>query len=235
MAMRDPYSDMKAASCMPQHCFCEAIRFGDWIRQPSNAWSNLAFTCVAIFILWVFYRANAERSNRLARYPVYTWLFAFGSFLIGFGSFYYHASLTFIGQWFDVMGMYFTVIFFIMYNIDRLCDLKPTKFILIYLAINTVLAYVLYCFPEMRRYLFGTFVGIFLMSVWYVQAKVKTKINAKYLYLSMFFLALGFALWMLDIDKNCMLPLWFVAATCFLACAFSNIIAANVYLLFLRR
>lgn len=202
----DPYSAMKAASCMPHHCFCEAIRFGDWIRQPSNSWSNLAFTCVAMFILWFFFREKAERSNRLVQYPVYTWLFAFGTFLIGFGSFYYHASLTFMGQWFDVMGMYFTVTFFILYNIDRLLDVKPVKFMLYYFALNVMLALVLAYVPEARRYLFGGFVAAFLLSVWYVQARMKSHITSTYLFLALGCLGIGFGLWVLDIQKIVCVP-----------------------------
>ncbi len=201
MAFKDPYHGMEPANCMPDNCFCEAIHYGDWIRQPANTWSNLFFIFVAIFILWNLYNTKTNRSNHLLTYHSFTWLFAFGCFLTGAGSFYYHASFTLYGQWFDVMGMYLSITFFTVYNIDRIYKLRPLKFILLYLGINLLLCFFLTSFPETRRYLFAAFVLIFLGSVFYTQARLKTFISEKYLYLSLFSFVLGFGLWILDIQK----------------------------------
>jgi len=186
---------------MPDNCFCETIRYGEWIRQPANTWSNLAFVIITVIILWVLYSTKTNRKNQLLTYHSYTWIFAFGCVLTGAGSFYYHASFTLLGQWFDVMGMYCAITFFTVYNIDRLYYLKPVKFVIVYLAINTLLCFFLTSFPEIRRYLFGVFVFVFLGSVFYSQIKLKTIISGKYLYLSMLSFGLGFGLWILDIKK----------------------------------
>ena len=210
MDKEDPYFEMEPANCMPDNCFCEAIHYGGWIRQPANTWSNLAFIAVALGILWILYRKKTDRSNLLLTHSTYTWLFAFSCLLTGVGSFYYHASFTLMGQWFDMMGMYFSITFFTIYNIDRLHGIKPFKFISLYLATNLLLCFLLTSVPEVRRYLFAAFVLLFLASIFYTQNKLKTRIKAKYLLWSMLSFSLGFALWILDIKKIICAPnsLW---------------------------
>ena len=55
MAIDDPYYGMEPANCIPDNCFCEAIRYGEWIRQPANTWSNLFFILIAeiILLIWI--------------------------------------------------------------------------------------------------------------------------------------------------------------------------------------
>jgi hypothetical protein len=231
MAKEDPYLGIEPANCMPDNCFCEAIHYGSWIRQPANTWSNLAFIAVALGILWILYRNRTDRSNLLLSHPVYTWLFAFGCTLTGLGSFYYHASFTLMGQWFDMMGMYFSITFFTIYNIDRLYGIKPVKFISLYLATNLLLCLFLTAVPEVRRYLFAAFVLLFLASIFYTQNKLKTKINAKYLFWSMFSFGLAFALWILDIKKIVCAPnsLWQLHSIWHLLTALSGLLIYLYY------
>src|SRR5688572_22117478 len=80
----------KPASCMPDGCFCEAIRDGV-IRQPLNALSSLAFVIVGVLVVLAMRRMS---------------VFALAMAVIGFGSAFYHASLGFVGQFVDVTGMY---------------------------------------------------------------------------------------------------------------------------------
>src|SRR5688500_11844388 len=76
------------ATCMPDACFCEGIRAGG-VRQPANAWSSLSFVVVAIGVV-----LTTERRR-------FVELFVIAAFLLGATSAYYHASLTFFGQWLD--------------------------------------------------------------------------------------------------------------------------------------
>ncbi len=197
----DPYFGMAPANCLPDDCFCEAVRYGEWIRQPADTWSNLAFILISIVIVWMVYYRKPGWSNTLVQHPSYSWLFALASFLTGVGSFYYHASLTFISQWFDVMGMYFSVTFFIIYNLDRLYKIGPAKVFILYFAVNIFLGVLLVTIPEARRYLFGSFMLLLLVSVYYSQSKLKTEIRTTYLYLAIACFAVAFGLWILDIKK----------------------------------
>jgi len=195
----DPYFGMRQATCMPDDCFCEALRYGEWIRQPSNTWSNLGFIVVAILILVLLSRNKGDTRNRLLAFPSLSWLFAFSCLLTGVGSFFYHASFTFIGQWFDVMGMYFSITFFLIYNIDRLYDLKPVKVYLAYFGVNVFLGLCLYYIPEARRYLFATFVILLVISIFYSQWKLRTSIKTKYIWWSILSFGVAYLLWILDL------------------------------------
>eukprot|EP01094_Clydonella_sp_ATCC50884_P001324 TRINITY_DN109_c0_g1_i3.p1 TRINITY_DN109_c0_g1~~TRINITY_DN109_c0_g1_i3.p1 ORF type:complete len:183 (+),score=58.84 TRINITY_DN109_c0_g1_i3:139-687(+) len=91
------------ATCMPDDCFCEAPRLNTLIRQPANTWSNLAFVVVALYVLSLgrygrTFRSSPPPSPLFAKMSV---CFAVGCVIEGMGSFFYHQSLTYAGQWFD--------------------------------------------------------------------------------------------------------------------------------------
>src|SRR5712671_5207289 len=75
--------------------FCER-RLCAWIVEPSNAWSNVAYVLVGLFIIW----RNSERS-RDARTAI-----GVGAVLIGLGSFSFHATGIRVFEIVDVSTMY---------------------------------------------------------------------------------------------------------------------------------
>lgn len=75
----------------------------EWIVNPADTWSNLAYV---IFGVLMWYRASRAGDARLA-------LFGPASVAVGICSFVYHASYTYFFQFFDFLGMFlfcFTVI-----------------------------------------------------------------------------------------------------------------------------
>ena len=111
-ALSIDWAAWRPATCLPNACFCEAIGDGT-IRQPINTWSNLAFVWMGIFIA---VSATPDRPLRRS----YALLLAFACVAIGLGSCFYHASLSFVGQWFDVMSMYLLGVFMVLYASARL-------------------------------------------------------------------------------------------------------------------
>jgi hypothetical protein len=90
--------------------YCERNRFADFIRQPVNAWSNLVYFFLGGWILVIGLhdlRAKTPQ-NALQAFPAITlWM---GLMLVGlcFGSFFFHASVTQLGQHWD-MGFTYAV------------------------------------------------------------------------------------------------------------------------------
>lgn len=72
--------------------FCEA-RLCAWVAEPANAWSSLAYVFAALYMA----RAPARSGG---------WAIILAQLTIGVGSFFFHASGTFLGELVDQTGMY---------------------------------------------------------------------------------------------------------------------------------
>lgn len=86
-----PWSDLTASSIE----FCEKASC-TWIRELGNTWSNLPFLGVAF---WIF--TKTRESDRHLR-PI-----AYAAFFTGIGSFFFHASETYLGEVLDYAGLFF--------------------------------------------------------------------------------------------------------------------------------
>jgi hypothetical protein len=114
-----PWQAWQPSLCFP-NCFCEAIRPG-FVRQPANTFSNLGYVLVGLLIaLSPQSSATASAQNLLRSHSGYTTLYGWAVVSIGIGSLFYHASLTYTGQFFDWVGMYAFISFVAVYNAVRL-------------------------------------------------------------------------------------------------------------------
>lgn len=193
-AVRTLTYETRAASCMPDSCFCEAIR-SDGIKQPANAWSSLAFVVVAAMVLR---RWAGKPSAGRAAYPL---LYAFTLVVIGLGSAFFHATLSFTGQFADVLGMYLIATFALLYSIDRLRALPGAALVGGYIATNTVLAILLYWVPVVRRAVFG----LLIVAVLFVEILIRRKRGhssaTRQLWTAAAVMGLAFVVWMLDFTR----------------------------------
>ena len=204
------WESWKPATCMPTGCFCESVREGV-VRQPANTWSNHAVVLVGLLILATarLDRSRSVRSEALnpmtsrSAYPV---VFGLATLLIGFGSMFYHASLTFVGQWFDVMGMYLVATFLLLYSGARLLSFRDHTFVLCYLAINVLLGYVLLTWPVLRHYIFGLLILAALVSEAIVLRKLRPKVKTHYLYAAAGSLAAAYVVWLVDLGGYLCFP-----------------------------
>jgi hypothetical protein len=114
------------------------------------------------------------------------------------GTAFYHASLTFVGQTFDIMGMYLLATFIVLYNASRLTGMSPRWFVALYVLANAALVSLVVEVPSLRRYIFAvlllTAVGI------EVRAWKQGMAGRKALIVGVITLfAMGWGIWILDI------------------------------------
>jgi len=189
------------ATCMPAHCFCEHVRDG-WVRQPANAWSNLGFVFVGLLVAQRpapppagaprhFVAIRDDTSYRLA--------FAVMAASVGLGSWLYHSSLTFVGQWFDVMAMYLLPTFVALYNLVRAGRLRIGGFLGAFVAINALLGWLLVVAPPARRYLFGVTIVALVVSELWARRRLPARPDIRWLQASAALLALAFLIWTADL------------------------------------
>jgi dihydroceramidase len=183
-------SGWRPASCMPDACFCEGLRPGG-VAQPVNTYSNLAFVLVGCLVLFAPQaRARDARAFRAT----------YGSsvIVIGIGSLFYHATLSFAGQWLDVMGMYLLATLLVLSAAARVRPLPGPAFAAAYLAVNAALGILLVAAPELRRFLFA---GLILAAVGLELAAWRLRrppASGRYFAAALACLALGYGIWILD-------------------------------------
>jgi hypothetical protein len=103
--------------------FCEALVCG-WVRQPINAWSNISFMIVGIYI-WMQLKRGWS--------PLH--LFSIAAFLVGVTSFLFHASMTFFFQFFDVSSMNMLILTCTCCNLARLKWIRPNQTTIAYIIL----------------------------------------------------------------------------------------------------
>ena len=90
--------------------YMERIYPNDFLRTRANSWSNLAYVLVGFYAFGLgihdLRRGLPGKSGYLVNTPPMNFLFGAMCCCLGFGSGFYHASLTRIGQQVDVASMY---------------------------------------------------------------------------------------------------------------------------------
>ncbi|RIK53806.1 hypothetical protein DCC62_32135 [candidate division KSB1 bacterium] len=199
------WGDWQPASCMPASCFCEDIRPGA-VAQPANAWSSLGFALIGLLVLGqcrndLSVHKRRERWNPMTRQTSYAATYGVALIVIGLSSAFYHASLTFVGQFFDVMGMYLLATFVLVYNLDRWRTMPKKSFVLMYLAANLILAYLLIEVPVLRRWIFGAILLVALAPEFLRRRQQRADIQTKYLRAALATLLTAFIIWVFDYAK----------------------------------
>ena len=182
--------EIRPASCLPDSCFCEAIR-SEGIRQPANSLSSLAFVVVAVIVLCHGWRNDRVKASLLALTLA----------LVGIGSALYHASLSFTGQFFDVLGMYLIATLALLLSLSRIRPLSTATMMAAYAAINSVLAAILWIAPVYRRWIFAA-----LLAGIIVVEKRDRAAERRYMMRAIVVMGIAFAIWVLDFTRTLCSP-----------------------------
>lgn len=182
-ALPSPWTGWAPATCLPGACFCEGIR-DQLIRQPANAISSLFFLPPGLVIL----RRGRPDAMTAAGYGL-------ALILIGLGSAWYHASLTFPAQTADVLGMYLLATFAVMAAARRRWHLTAGSAMAGYLTANVLLFILLVEAPAFRRHAFAGLIGVALLLEW----RLPRPAGRRNLFLALGCLGLGLAAWGLDL------------------------------------
>jgi len=177
---------------MPDACFCEAIR-SDGIKQPANTWSSLAFVVVAVLVLARY----AKRPSKGA----YSLLYVLALIVVGLGSAWFHATLTFRAQFADVLGMYLIATFALLYSIGRLRPLSSTALLSGYIATNAVLAMLLYWHPVVRRFVFALLLVAALSIEVIIRRRNGPESSTRHLSKAAAIMGVAFIIWILDFTR----------------------------------
>jgi len=185
------WASWQPATCLKTGCFCESTHEQSPIRQMANTYSSLAFVFSGMLVI-----VRQPIGSRLTR--VHVVIMGVASLIVGVGSAFYHASLTFIGQFFDVFGMFLLAAFMLVYAFERIWDLRLTTTLSLYLALNLFLSWLQIVIPDTRRYVFAIVLIIALLFEYYFRLKKKPQIEVRWLRIGIGLLTGAYIIWILD-------------------------------------
>lgn len=183
------WANWQPATCLPDGCFCEAENTASPIRQMANTLSSLGYVFSGV---WMMRRS----SNKLPFLHSVT--LGISTIITGVGSAFYHASLTFIGQFFDILGMFMIAGFMLVYALERIWTLRLKTTIGLYLLLNLSLSWLQFAIPDTRRYVFALLLVMALIFEAYYRRQNAPNITVNKLHLGVSLLTLAYIIWILD-------------------------------------
>lgn len=195
------WGSWERVSCAARGCFCEQARPGA-VAEPSNTFSNLAFVLVGLLVLQ--HGRHTARSappggrNVMLGHRAYPLMYGAALVLLGFGSFFYHASLTTLGRWLDVMGMYLLASFIALYNWTRIRPARGMTFAAAYVLLNVALGAALALNPSIRLRLFSALIWLGIALEVYLLMVRRPAIQYRYYFAALGCFALAYGIWILD-------------------------------------
>ncbi len=108
-------------------CFCEKfdpnllLNSSTGVRQGVNTWSNLyaLITAGVVALFLCLDRGAGANQNALKSNSLKADLYVFCVLFLGFGSMWFHASMSATVSWFDSFSMFVFASFLVFYTIDR--------------------------------------------------------------------------------------------------------------------
>jgi hypothetical protein len=194
------WTKYRPATCLPNHCFCEAIGSG-FVRQPIDAYSNVFYLIAGVAIFWYLLLTRRVRTKHAAQTELprdVLFLFGFAAIAVGIGSFLYHAGFTFFGMELDDDAMYLVGSFTLFFGYAHLHPITLKQFLILFFILNLFLEILIFFYPVVRGLMFGVLVLATLLvdRMAIRQGRMKNQSNYLLWGIELFFLAYFF--WALD-------------------------------------
>jgi predicted membrane channel-forming protein YqfA (hemolysin III family) len=178
-----PWSDYAPATI----AFCER-RLCAWVVEPSNAWSNVAYVLVGVWILW---HRRAALGTALTAIGV-------AAILLGLGSFSFHATGVRVFEVVDVSGMYLISGLALTFALQRLLAWSDAVAVAFFVAVVLASSLLMIGLGNDGIVMFGvqTFAAVALEV--HLRARTPPGV-AVWLVRAMAAMAIGLVIWVLDL------------------------------------
>jgi dihydroceramidase len=189
----------RPAFCDGGACFCEAPRAAGW-AQPSNTFSNLGYVLAGLLALgWSGNQPLLPAgANLMRRQRAYALVFGIAIVAIGLGSLFFHGTLTFAGQFTDLLGMYLLSNLLLVYNLARLFKLNGAAFAALYVGLTVAFGGLMLIAPETRRYTFAAGIASALILEVALYLRRRPKMEPAWLLTALAVFGVAYVVWTLD-------------------------------------
>lgn len=186
--------------CQIVNCYCERLQAG-LIVQPVTTYSNLAFVLIGLLVYYAPLTGN--------RFHTYQRVYGGALIAIGLGSFFYHASLTLLGEWFDLVGTYLLGTLLLISNLARYSAWPQGRAMAgVYLLLNAALGVQMAVARQLQTIVFlALFAGAAVLEA-LIWLRRRPTAQARWMLAGLVCFALGGVLWVIDQALPCYPDSW---------------------------
>jgi hypothetical protein len=166
--------------------FCER-RICGWVVEPSNAWSNVVYVLVGVWILW---RRRGQLDTALTAIAV-------AAVLLGVGSFSFHATGVRLFEVVDVSGMYLISGLALTFALQRLLGWSDGGAVAFFAVAVATSSLVMIAIGNDGILMFGAQTVAAIAMEWRLRTATPSGVGV-WLVRGIAILTIGFGIWLLD-------------------------------------